>query len=208
MDVASRPRGRSPARRVAGRRRARAEDPARWRWAVGAAVLLGLAGVAITQPLLDLLGRNRHSSWRATTSRPDHLVLRHRGGGPRCRWYSAPSTSPALVRRAWTGAPLPRRGRRPLRRPVRLRGVPDLPPRRPGVRGPGRSRAALERSWRWWRVSGSKLARQFLAYLALGNLAFVALFLTSSPTLACSRRPVRLLAINWVRCVPPPLEGP
>jgi hypothetical protein len=152
--------------------------PARRRWAVDAAVLLGLAGVAITQPLLDLLGRN-----------PSFFVSGHYEAGQIVTFGVLVALAPGAVAFAVTAlAGLPRPGLAHvshglgvagfaalfglmLCRTYRLDGVVYVVPVALTL---GVGVALVE-----WR---SRLARQFLAYLALGNVAFLVLFLTTSAT--------------------------
>jgi hypothetical protein len=152
--------------------------PARRRWVVDAAVLLGLAGVAITQPLLDLLGRN-----------PSFFVSGHYQASQIVMFGILVALVPGIVAFAVTAlAGLPRPGLAHvshglgvagfaalfglmLCRTYRLDGVVYVVPVALTL---GVGVAVVE-----WR---SRLARQFLAYLALGNVAFLVLFLTASPT--------------------------
>ena len=154
-----------------------ASTSTRWWWAVDAAVLLGLAGLAITQPLLDLLGSNA-SFFVAGRYTPSQIVL----------FGVVVALVPGVVVFLITvAAGLFRRGpsRLPhgvgvagfaglfglmLCRTYRLDGVVYVVP---VVLTLGAVVAVLE-----WR---SRLVRQFLAYLALGNVAFLVLFLTASP---------------------------
>ena len=148
------------------------------RWAVDAAVLFGLAGVAITQPLLDLLGNN-----------PTFFVAGHYTGAQIVSFGLLVALVPGTV-------------------VVLTTKLAGLAGRRPARVAHGIGVALLAGLFgmvlcRTWRVDGvvyvvavtsalgvvvaalerrSSLARQFLALLAVGNLAFVALFLTASPT--------------------------
>jgi Sulfatase len=155
-----------------------ASRPARWRWAVDAAVLLGLAGVAITQPLLDLLGRN-----------PTFFVAGHYESNQIVWFCLIVALVPGAAVFALTAvAGLPRPGLAPLSHGLGVAGLAGLCGLMlcrsfrldglvyvvPVVVALGALVAVVE-----WR---SRLVRQFLAWLALGNLAFVVLFLTSSPT--------------------------
>jgi hypothetical protein len=166
-------------------------------------VLFGLAGVAITQPLLDLLGRNppffvagRYEAsqivWFAVivAMAPAAAVfgvtalagLLHRRGAP---FYHGVGV--ALLAGLFALV---------LCRSLRLDGVIYVVP---VVVGAAVTVAVVE-----WR---SRLARQFLAWLAAGNVAFVVLFLTTSPT-------ARLIGADdevagqQGQVTVPPLEGP
>lgn len=174
----------------------------RQRWLVDAAVLFGLAGVAITQPLLDLLGRSppffvagRYDAsqiiWFAITVAvvPGAIIfgvtalagLLHRRGAALYHGVGVTVLAGLFVLM--------------LCRTVRLDGLAFVVP----VVAVGAVAVALVE----WR---SRIARQFLAYLAVGNMAFVALFLTTSPT-------ARLIGADDVagqqgQVVVPPLKGP
>jgi hypothetical protein len=155
-----------------------AATPSRWRWAGDAAVLLGLAGVAITQPVLDLFGRN-----------PAFFVAGHYTTSQIILFAFLTALVPAAVVFVATTVPgLVVRRIAPvlhgagvavfvalfgllLCQTLRLDGVVYVVPVVLALAG---AVAVAE-----WRV---RLARQFLAYLAIGNLAFVVLFLTASPT--------------------------
>lgn len=182
---------------------AEAPTPVRRRWLVDAAVLFGLAGVAITQPLLDLLGRNppffvagRYEAsqiiWFAVIVAvvPAAAVfgvtalagLLHRRGAPLYHGVGV-----ALLAGLFALM---------LCRTLRLDGVVYVVP---VVAVSGVAAALVE-----WR---SRIARQFLAYLAVGNVAFVVLFLTTSPT-------ARLIGADddvagqQGQVAVPPLDGP
>jgi hypothetical protein len=150
-----------------------------WRMlVVDGAVLLGLAGVAITQPVLDLFGRN-----------PTFFVAGGYGRRQIVAFALTVAFVPALV-------------------VFVLSAVPGLVDRRLGAWLHGVAVAALaalfglvlgrtlgaQALWTAallvlvvgvgtalleWRV---RLARQFLSYLAVGNVAFLVLFLVASPT--------------------------
>jgi Sulfatase len=183
----------------------RVEGPSavRRRWLVDAAVLVGLAGVAITQPLLDLLGRN-----------PPFFVA-GRYEASQIIWFAIiVAVVPAAIAFGVTALAglLHRRGAAVYHgvgvallaglfalmvcRTVRLDGVVYVVP----VVAVGAVTVALVE----WR---SKIARQFLAYLAVGNVAFAVLFLTTSPT-------ARLIGADddvagqQGQVTVPPLEGP
>lgn len=174
----------------------------RRRWTLDAAVLVGLAGVAITQPMLELLGSN-----------PTFFVAGHYEVG-QIIWFSVVvAVVPAAVVFALSQlAALARPSLKPvfhgvgvgaltslfglaLCRSVRLDGVVYVVP---VVIALGVVVAVAEN-----RLS---IVRTFLAYLALGNLAFVVLFLTVSPSAA-------LLSSSGSAGQPgtvavPPLDGP
>ena len=175
----------------------------RRRWLVDAAVLFGLAGVAITQPLLDLLGRNP-TFFVAGSYEASQIV-----------WFAVivavvpaavlfgVSALAGLLHRRWAPvyhgvgvALLAGLFVLMLCRTMRLDGVVYVVP---VVAVVAATVALVE-----WR---SKIARQFLAYLAVGNVAFVVLFLTTSPT-------ARLIGADddvagqQGEVAIPPLEGP
>ena len=179
------------------------ERPRRRRWLIDAAVLFGLAGVAITQPLLDLLGRNP-PFFVAGRYEPSQII-----------WFAViVAVVPATVVFGVTALAglIHRRGAAVyhgvgvtllaglfvlvLCRTVRLDGVVYVVP---VVALVAVAVALVE-----WR---SKIARQFLAYLAVGNVAFVVLFLTTSPT-------ARLIGADddvagqQGQVTVPPLDGP
>lgn len=152
--------------------------PSRWRWAGDAAVLLGLAGVAITQPVLDLFGRNPtfFVSGHYTTSQIILFALLT-ALVPAAVVFVATTVPGLVVRRV---APVLHGAGVAvfvalfgllLCQTARLDGVVYVVPVVLAL-----AVAVAVAEWRW------RLARQFLAYLAIGNLAFVVLFLTSSPT--------------------------
>jgi hypothetical protein len=178
-------------------------SPSPRRWLVDVAVLFGLAGVAITQPLLDLLGRN-----------PPFFVAGHYETGQIIWFALIVAVVPAAAVFGVTGLAglVHRRGARVyhgfgvalfaglvglmLCRSLRLDGVVYVVP---VVVVLGLAVAFVE-----WR---SKIARQFLAYLAVGNVAFVVLFLTASPT-ARLIRAGEDVADQQGHVVVPLLEGP
>ncbi len=166
-------------------------------------MIFGLAGVAITQPLLDLLGRNPtfFVAGRYETSQivwfaiivaivPAAAVfgvtalagLVHRRGAAVYHGVGVALLAGLFVLM--------------LCRTLRLDGVVYVVP---VVAVLAVAVALVE-----WR---SRLARQFLAYLAVGNVAFVVLFLASSPT-------ARLIGADddvagqQGHVAVPPLQGP
>jgi hypothetical protein len=169
--------------------------------AVDAAVLVGVAGVAITQPVLDLFGRN-----------PTFFVA---GGYGRRQIVAfalmvafvppvvafAASAAPGLLDRrlgAWLhGAAVA--GFAALFGLVALRtlGVDAVAPALVLAVILGAGVALAEARVRW--------ARQFLSYLAIGNVAFVLMFLLTSPSAELLRGTSYADAGN-VRV--PPLDGP
>jgi Sulfatase len=186
-----------------GDTRVEGPPPVRRRWLIDGAVLFGLAGVAITQPLLDLLGRN-----------PPFFVA-----GPyeasQIIWFAvivalAPAAAvfgvtalAGLLHRRWAPfyhgigvALLAGLFVLMLCRSMSLDGVGYVVP---VVALVAVAVALVE--------SRSKVARQFLAWLAVGNVAFVVLFLTTSPT-------ARLIGADddaagqRGRVTVPPVEGP
>jgi Sulfatase len=166
-------------------------------------VLFGLAGVAITQPLLDLLGRN-----------PPFFVA-GRYEASQIVWFAvivAMAPAAAVFGVTALAGLLHRRGALfyhgvgvallaglfalVLCRSLRFDGVIYVVPVAVG--------AAVTVAVVEWR---SRLARQFLAWLAAGNVVFVVLFLTTSPT-------ARLIGADdevagqQGQVTVPPLEGP
>jgi len=155
-----------------------ATAPSRWQWAVDAAVLFGLAGVAITQPLLELLGSN-----------PTFFVAGHYETGQIVSFGVLVAFVPAVV--VFTLTALPGLASRRLAPVLHGAGVATLAAlialvlaRTWGVDSVVLVAAAAVLGGVGVAVAErrSKLVRQFLAYLALGNVAFLALFLTASPT--------------------------
>jgi hypothetical protein len=150
----------------------------RWRPVVDAAVLFGLAGMAVTQPLLDLFGRNP-TFFVAGRYQTSQIV-----------WFGivvavAPASAVFVVT-VLAGLARPQLARvfhglgvalvaalfgLVLCRTYRLDGLVYVVP---VVVALGAAVAVAEHRFR--------PARQLLGYLALGNLVFLALFLTSSPT--------------------------
>jgi hypothetical protein len=176
--------------------------PGPGRLAVDLAVLLGLAGAAITQPLLDLLGRN-----------PTFFVAGHYETSQIVLFGLIVALVPALVVFVLTSLPglaLPRV--QPwlhgvgvgllaalfglvLLQDMRLDGVIYVIPL---VLAVGAVVAVAE--------ARSRLARQFLALLAAGNLAFLLMFLVASPTAELLRTPPASGQQGEVAV--PPLTGP
>jgi hypothetical protein len=150
----------------------------RRRLLIDAAVLLGLAGVAVTQPLLDLLGRN-----------PAFFVAGHYEPG-QIVWFAVlVALVPGAAVFALTAlAGMPRPELAPVAHGAGVAGFAGLfvlmlcrTFRLDGmvyvvfvVVTVGTLVAVLE--WRY------RYVRQFLAGLALGNLAFLIMFVFSSPT--------------------------
>jgi Sulfatase len=150
-----------------------------WRQLAGdAAVLFGLAGVAITQPMLDLFGKN-----------PTFFVAGDYGRRQIVAFALVIGFVPTLVVFAVTALP----GIASARAGRVLHGIGVgalaglfglLVARTVGIDAllpvaligimVGIGVALLE-----WRI---RAARQFLSYMALGNLAFMGLFLGTSPT--------------------------
>jgi hypothetical protein len=141
-------------------------------------VLVGLAGVAVTQPTLDLLGRNPEF-FLAGAYRPAQIV----------QFALVVAFVPAAV--AVAVVSLLRRVVRPAGEVLHTlvvfafaaafglaagssAGVTDLVPAVALAAVVGLLVAFAERRW--------QPARRFLAYLALGNVAFLLLFLFASPT--------------------------
>ncbi len=155
----------------------RASPPARPFWQ-GAAVLTGLAGVAITQPVLDMLGRNPEF-FVAGSYRPRQVVA----------FALVVALAPAAVA-VTTVAVAQRFGRRPgvvaHTEFVALFGTlfglvlgHSL-----GVRAlvPALAVALSVGAWVALAEHRYPAARTFLSYLAIGNAAFLLLFLFASPT--------------------------
>ena len=185
---------------IGGETAARPSRPGRV-LAVDAAVLLGLAGVAITQPLLDLFGRNPTFFVAGGYGRRQIVAFALTVAFVPALLLFLVSAAPGLVNRrlgAWVhGVAV-----------GTLAGLFGLVLARTlGVDPPwaamslavlvGIGTAVLE-----WRV---RLARQFLSYLALGNVAFVVLFLLASPT---SELLGGATYADAGRVKVPPLDGP
>jgi hypothetical protein len=166
-----------------------------------AAVLVGLAGVAVTQPVLDLLGRNPEF-FVAGAYRPSQIV----------QFALVVACAPAAVAVLTTA--LLRLVARPVGDALHTlfvfvlagafglvaghsAGVTDLVPALALGVVTGLVVAVAERRW--------QPARRFLSYLALGNLVFLLLFLFASPT-------TELIAARGTGLqgdvAIPPLEGP
>jgi hypothetical protein len=168
---------------------------------VDAAVLLGLAGIAITQPILDLLGRN-----------PTFFVAGGYGRREIVTFALLVAFVPAIVLFA-ASAPARLLNRRlgALMHSVAVGGLACLfglaLARTAGVQTVwpavalavlvGAGVAIVE-----WRV---RLAREFLSFLAVANVAFVVMFLVASPT-AQLLRGASYADAGAVRI--PPLGGP
>jgi hypothetical protein len=176
-----------------------------WRRAliVDAAVLLGLAGVAITQPMLDLFGRN-----------PTFFVAGGYGRKQIVAFALVITFVPALVAFVLTAIPglADRRVGRVLHGIAvgafaglfglvlcRTLGIDGLAMAAVIALVLGAAVALVE-----WRVP---LARQFLSYLAIGNVAFLVLFLLSSPSSELLRSGQSAAAAAGV-VHPPTLQGP
>ena len=185
---------------IGGESPARPSRPARV-LAVDAAVLLGLAGVAITQPLLDLFGRNPTFFVAGGYGRRQIVAFALTVAFVPALLLFLVSAAPGLVNRrlgAWVhGVAV-----------GTLAGLFGLVLARTlGVDPPwaamslavlvGVGTAVMER-----RV---RLARQFLSYLAVGNVAFVVLFLLASPT---SELLGGATYADAGRVKVPPLDGP
>ena len=178
----------------------RASEPPRPFWQ-GAAILTGLAGVAVTQPVLDMLGRNPEF-FVAGAYRPRQVVV----------FALVVAFVPAAVAVA-TVAAARRFGDRPevvahtefvvlfgtlfglvLAHSL---GVRALVPALAVALSVGAWVALAERRY--------PAARTFLSYLAVGNVAFLVLFLFASPT-------SRLISAGGVEVdgpvAVPPLPGP
>lgn len=175
----------------------------RWRrLTTDAAVLVGLAGVAVTQPLLELLGRN-----------PTFFVAGHDEGRQIIRFGILVAVVPAGLLFALSQlAALARPALRPVFhgvgvgalaslfglavcRSIRLDGLVYVIP---VVTALGVVVAVAENRF--------GVVRSFLTYLALGNVAFLVLFLTVSPSaalLTSSRSAGQQGSVTV-----PPLDGP
>jgi hypothetical protein len=165
-------------------------------------VLFGLAGVAVTQPLLDLFGRN-----------PTFFVAGHYETGQIVAFAVIVALVPGVVVFAVTT--LPGLAFRRLADVWHTVGVALLA----GLFGLVLCRTLHIDRLRYVLVAvlllaatvalverRSRTARQFLALLAAGNLAFVVLFLTASPTAELIGAPVA--AGQRGRVELPPLDGP
>ena len=171
-------------------------------WLGDAAVLVGLSGLAITQPLLELLGDN-----------PTFFVAgRYEPGQIVALAVTVAFVPPLLV---FLATAVPGLIVRRLASPVHALGVAALTAlfvvmvcRTQRVDGVvyvvtlavmcGAAVAVAE-----WR---STLARRFLTYLAAGNVAFLLMFLFASPSADLLREPV-VMGQQGERVVPP-LDGP
>jgi hypothetical protein len=175
---------------------------ASWRHlAVDAAVLFGLAGVAITQPVLDLFGRNPTFFVAGGYGRRQIVAFALMIGFVPALVAFGLSALPALVDRrvgVWLHG-LAVAGLAALFALVvcRTSGVDATWAALGAAVVVGAAVAVLER-----RV---RVARQFLSYLAVGNVAFVLLFLLASPANELLRGGSYADAGN-VRV--PPLAGP
>lgn len=143
-----------------------------------AAVVFGLAGVAVTQPVLDLFGAN-----------PTFFVAGRYSDGQIVAFALLVALVPGLAVLAAT-APFARLGRRAgavahglavaalaavfALAVCRTVGVDGLAVAGGAALAVAAGVAVIE--------ARSALARRFLAYLAIGNVAFVVLFLVASPT--------------------------
>ncbi|MGH3658901.1 MAG: hypothetical protein ACRDUA_19785, partial [Micromonosporaceae bacterium] len=181
---------------------ARASPSSSWReLAVDAAVLVGVAGVAITQPVLDLFGRN-----------PTFFVAGGYGRRQIAAFAVVVGFVPALV--AFVASAVPGLVDRRLGACLhggavagfaglfglvvcRTLGVDAIAPALVVAVLLGVGVALAE-----WRVPW---ARPFLSYLAVGNVAFVVLFLLTSPSAELLTGASYADAGN-VRV--PPLDGP
>lgn len=153
--------------------------------ALDAAVLVGLAGVAITQPLLELLGDNP-TFFVAGRYEPHQIVALA---------LTVAFVPPVLV---FLATVVPGLAARRLSRPAHGVGVGALAAllalmlcRTARIDGvvyvvPAAVLAGAAVAVAEWR---SALFRRFLGYLAAGNVAFVALFLVASPVADLVRRP-------------------
>jgi Sulfatase len=175
-----------------------------WRILVlDAAVLVGLAGVAITQPMLDLFGRN-----------PTFFVAGGYGRKQIVAFALVVAFVPALA--AFVLTAIPGLADRRVGRVLHGVGVALFAGlfglvvcRTLGIDGVAAAALvalvlAVTVAVAEWRVL---MARQFLSYLAIGNVAFLVLFLLSSPTselLAASASSVTPAGIVH----PPTLRGP
>ena len=117
----------------------------------------------------------RRSSWRATTSPTRSCVRPHRGAGSRCRGVRADGgrwAAPTGTRAAPHGLASPAS-------PACAASCSAGPSASTAWCTSSRSWSRWERSWPW---SSGGPGRGSSWHGLLGNLAFVALFLTSSPT--------------------------
>jgi hypothetical protein len=166
-----------------------------------AAVVFGLAGVAVTQPVLDLFGAN-----------PTFFVAGRYGDGQIVAFALLVALVPGLAVLAAT-APFAVLGRRAgalahglavtalagvfALAVCRTVGVDGLAPAVGAALAAAVVVAVVE--------ARSPLARRFLGYLAIGNLAFVVVFLVASPTAELLGAPP---AADLGTVEVPPLEGP
>lgn len=195
-DIRPRPQRNAPAPRAGSARAPGRRDLAR-----DAAVLFGLAGVAITQPLLDLFGDN-----------PTFFVAGNYGRRQIVVFAVVTAVAPALLTFLATALPglaLPRAARALHGVGVaglaalfglvlcRTLGIDAMPAAVAVALVLGVAVALAERML--------TPVRSFLGYLAVGNLAFLALFLLASPS-ADLLRGVAYAGGGNVRV--PPLDGP
>lgn len=174
-----------------------------WRCLAGdAAVLIGIAGITITQPLLSLLGENP-TFFVAGGYRPSHIIA----------FALAVAFVPPTLMFLVTALPgfVSRRLDRPAHavgvglfaglfavmvcRTVRIDGLIYV-----GAAAACLSLIVAVAEWRF------PVVRRFLGYLAVGNVAFVGLFLVGSPT-----APLIIPSDDGVRdgdVVVPSLDGP
>lgn len=175
----------------------------RWRaLALDAAVLVGLSGVAITQPLLELLGEN-----------PTFFVAGHYSSGQVITLALVVGLVPSAVlflATALTGQLHRGIGRLAhglavgllaglfavmVCRTIRLDGLIYVWAAAVGL--------GILVAYAEWRIT---LVRNFLGYLALGNVGFVALFLVASPAAELLSRSD--IGDQAGTAVVPPLDGP
>lgn len=165
------------------------------------AVLVGVAGVAITQPVLDLFGRNPTFFVAGGYGRRQIVAFALVVAFVPAALAFVVSAVPGLVDRrvgAWMhGAAVAALAGLFGLVVCRSAGVDGLVPALAVAAAVGVAVAAAEWRLRW--------ARQFLAYLAVGNVVFVVLFLLTSPS-ADLLTGVSHADAGSVRI--PPLDGP
>lgn len=173
------------------------------RWAVGAAGLVGLAGLAITQPVLDLFGRN-----------PEFFVAGRHGRRQIVAFALAVAVLPSLVAvLAWTVARLTSRRLGAVVYGALLAGFAFLFGllllQHAGISTwwLALATAAALAALVVWLALTRGTARTLLSYLAVGNVVFLLLFLFASPTsriLQGDQASASTLGSVYI----PPLKGP
>jgi arylsulfatase A-like enzyme len=174
-----------------------------WRSVVVAALgVVGLAGLAITQPLLDLFGRN-----------PEFFVAGRYDAGQIVGFALVVACAPALVALLIVGAlwlVAPRAGQVAYALAIwafaALFGLALLDTAGVERIALALGAAAALGALVTWLAMSRPAARTFLAYLAAGNVAFVVVFLVGSPAGELVTTPAQ--AVDRGSVSAPPLPGP